>query len=53
LSIQPGAFAVKSWGGSIGRIVAENTMMTRLSEAVGSHLHFNCSANAWLAEMNL
>ena len=35
------------------RIVAENTMMTRVSEAVGFHLHFSCSANAWLAEMNL
>jgi hypothetical protein len=53
LSIQPGTFAVKSWAGSIGHIIAENTMMKRVSEGVGFHLHFNGSANAWLAEMNL
>ena len=44
---------MKSCGDFIGHIVAENTMMKRVSEGVGFRLYFNGSANASLAEMNL
>jgi acetyltransferase len=37
----------------VGRIVAENIMMKRVSEEVGFNVHFDQAANEWLAEITL
>jgi acetyltransferase len=37
----------------VGRIVPENTVMKRVSEEVGFHLHFDDAEREWKAELAL